>query len=60
MMIYRSLDMIFEFLIEIGQSLIKLDGVGLDALIIGFVVLRLINLRVQMCSKLTARAHEKA
>ena len=52
-MIYRSLDMIFEFLIELGQSLIKLDGVGLDALIIGFVVLRLINIRVQMCSKLT-------
>jgi len=30
-------------MIELGQALLKLDGIGVDALIIGFVVIGLIQ-----------------
>lgn len=47
-LINRSLDLLFEFVIELGQSLLKFDGVGVDALIIGFVVCRLLHIRAKM------------
>jgi hypothetical protein len=35
-------------MIEFGQALLKLDGIGVDALIIGFVVIGLIKIRVKV------------
>ena len=41
----RVLDLVTSSLIEVGQALLKLDGVGIDAMCIGFVVLGLNHLR---------------
>jgi hypothetical protein len=35
-------------MIELGQALLKLDGIGVDALIIGFIVVGLIQIRARM------------
>ncbi len=48
----RVLDLVVSSLIDIGQALLKLDGVGFDAMCIGFIVLGLNRLR----SRLYARA----
>ena len=44
-MFKRVLDYVTSSLIEVGQALLKLDGVGIDAMCIGFVVLGLNQLR---------------
>ena len=44
-MFKRVLDLVTSSLIEVGQTLLKLDGVGIDAMCIGFVVLGLNQLR---------------
>jgi len=41
----RVLDLVTCSLIEVGQALLKFDGVGFDAMCIGFVVLGLNQLR---------------
>ena len=38
-------------MIEFGQALLKLDGIGVDALIIGFVVIGLIQIKARMDKK---------
>jgi len=35
-------------MIELGQALLKLDGIGVDALIIGSVVIGLIQIRAKI------------
>ena len=40
-----------ESMIGIGQAFLKLDGIGVDALIIGFVVIGLIKIRAKMGMK---------
>ena len=47
-MIKRSLDLLMKSMIGLGQALLKLDGIGVDALIIGFVVIGLTKIRVRM------------
>jgi hypothetical protein len=37
-----------KFMIEFGQALLKLDGIGVDALIIGFIVIGLIQIRTKI------------
>jgi hypothetical protein len=37
-----------DLLIEIGQAYLKLDGIGVDALIIGFFVIGIIRIRSRM------------
>jgi hypothetical protein len=37
-----------ESMIDLGQALLKLDGIGVDALIIGFIVFGLIQIRVKL------------
>ena len=44
-MFKRVLDLVTSSLIEVGQALLKLDGVGFDAMCIGFVVVGLHQLR---------------
>ena len=44
-MFKRVLDLVTCSLIEVGQALLKFDGVGVDAMCIGFVVLGLNQLR---------------
>ena len=51
-MFKRGLDLVVSFLIDLGQALLKLDGVGFDAMCIGFVVLGLHELRSRI-SKVT-------
>ena len=50
-MIKRSLDFLMESMIGLGQALLKLDGIGVDALIIGFVVIELVQIRAWMDEK---------
>ncbi len=47
-MFKRSLYFLMNFMIGLGQALLKLDGIGVDALIIGFVVIGLIQTRARM------------
>lgn len=47
-MFKRGLDLVVSSLIELGQGLLKLDGVGFDAICIGFVVLGLHQLRSRL------------
>ena len=35
-------------MIGLGQALLELDGIGVDALVIGFVVIGLIQIRARM------------
>ena len=44
----RVLDLVLSSLIEVGQALLELDGVGFDAMCIGFVVLGLNQLRIRI------------
>ena len=44
-MFKRVLDLVVSSLIEVGQALLDLDGVGFDAMCIGFVVAGLHQLR---------------
>ena len=44
----RSLDFLMNSIIGLGQALLKLDGIGVDALVIGFVVNGLIQIRARM------------
>ncbi len=37
-----------ESMIGLGQALLKLDGIGVDALIIGFIVFGLMQIRAKM------------
>ncbi len=56
-MIKRSLDLIMGFMIEFGQALLKFDGIGVDALIIGFVVSGLLQIRAQMQARMLTPPH---
>jgi hypothetical protein len=47
-LIKRSLDLLMRSMIGLGQAFLKLDGIGVDALIIGFVVVGLIQIRAMM------------
>ena len=47
-LIKQSLDYLMKSMIGLGQALLKLDGIGVDALIIGFVVIGLIHIRARM------------
>ena len=51
-MFKRVLDLVVSSLIDVGQALLKLDGIGFDAMCIGFVVLGLNRLRSRI-SKIT-------
>ena len=44
----KSIDIITNSIIELGQALLKLDGIGVDALFIGFVVFWLIETRAKI------------
>ncbi len=44
----RSLYFLMNSMIGLGQELLKLDGIGVDALVIGFVVNGLIQIRASM------------
>ncbi len=44
-MFKRVLDLVVSSLIEVGQALLDFDGVGFDAMCIGFVVVGLHQLR---------------
>ena len=48
MLFKRSLAFLMNSLIGLGQELLKLDGIGVDALIIGFVVIGLIQTRARL------------
>jgi hypothetical protein len=37
-----------EFMIRLGQAYLKLDGIGVDALVIGFIVVGLIKIRIKI------------
>ena len=37
-----------ESMIGLGQALLKFDGIGVDALVIGFVVIGLVQIRARM------------
>ena len=50
-MIKRSLDFLMESIIGLGQAFLKLDGIGVDALFIGFVVIGLTQIRALMNEK---------
>jgi hypothetical protein len=41
----RVLDLVLGSLIEVGQALLELDGIGFDAMCISFIVLGLHQLR---------------
>ncbi|MFC1802721.1 hypothetical protein ACFL0D_02015 [Thermoproteota archaeon] len=47
-MIKRSLDLLMKSMIGLGQAYLKLDGIGVDALIIGFVVVGLKQIKAMM------------
>jgi hypothetical protein len=47
-LIKRSLDLLMKSMIGLGQALLKLDGIGIDALIIGFIVVGLIQIRAKI------------
>ena len=47
-MIKRSLDFLMESMIGVGQALLKFDGIGVDALFIGFVVIGLVQIRARL------------
>ena len=44
----RSLYFLMNSMIGLGQALLKLDGIGVDELVIGFVVNGLIQIRASM------------
>ena len=44
----KSLDLLMNSIIGLGQALLKLDGIGVDALVIGFIVNGLIQIRARM------------
>jgi hypothetical protein len=54
----RVLDFVVVSLIEVGQGLLEIDGVGFDAMCIGFLVLGLNKIRIRI-SKINARAHRQ-
>ena len=56
-MFKRIIDFLMKSMIELGQALLKLDGIGVDALIIGFVVIGLIQIRARINER--AHAHEE-
>ena len=41
-MIKRSLDLLMKSMTGLGQALLKLDGIGVDAFIIGFIIIGII------------------
>ena len=47
-MLKRTLDFLMGSLIGLGKSYLELDGIGIDALVIGFVVMGLIQIRSKM------------
>ena len=47
-MFKRVLDLVVGSLIQLGHALLELDGVGFDAMCIGFVVLGLNQLRIRI------------
>ena len=47
-MFKRALDLVVGSLIHVGQMLLELDGVGFDAMCIGFLVLGLNQLRIRI------------
>jgi hypothetical protein len=51
-MFKRILVLVTSSLIEVGQTLLELDGVGFDAMCIGFIVLGLHQIRSRI-SKVT-------
>ena len=56
-MFKRSLDLLIKSMIELGQALLKLDGIGVDALIIGFVVIGLIQIRAKINERTVGLEH---
>ena len=51
-MFKRVLDLVVSSLIEVGEALLKLDGVGFDAMCISFIILGLHQFRSKL-SKIT-------
>ena len=47
-MFKRVLDLVVGSLIQVGQAFLELDGVGFDAMCIGFVVLGLNQIRIRI------------
>jgi hypothetical protein len=47
-MIKRILDIFITSLIGLGQAFLELDGIGFDAMIIGFVVIGLLQIRTKI------------
>jgi len=50
-MFKKSLGLLMNSMIGLGQAFLKLDGVGVDALVIGFVVIGLIQIKARMDDK---------
>jgi hypothetical protein len=44
----RTFDFLMKSMIELGQTFLKLDGIGVDALLIGFLVIGLIQIKARM------------
>jgi hypothetical protein len=44
----RTLDLLTQSMIGLGQAFLKLDSIGVDALIIGTLVIGLIQIRAKM------------
>jgi hypothetical protein len=51
-MFKRVIDIVTNSLIEIGQALLELDGIGFDAMCIGFFVIGLHKIKTRI-SKIT-------
>jgi hypothetical protein len=44
----RTFDFLMKSMIELGQAFLKLDGIGVDALIVGFLVIGLIQIKARI------------
>jgi hypothetical protein len=44
----KALDYLIQSMIKLGQAFLELDGIGVDAFIIGFIIIGLRKIRMRM------------
>jgi hypothetical protein len=44
----KTLDYLMQSMIKLGQAFLELDGIGVDAFIIGFIIIGLRKIRTRM------------
>ncbi len=56
-MFKKGLDLVMNSMIGLGQAFLKFDGIGFDALVIGFVVMGLIQFKAKLDKQYRKHLH---